>query len=101
VSLLPDGEYTGESNLWLPGDEYTGESRPPRVDYTGEFELPGGDHWGVETPWYWKHCGVTLKLNNSSILVLKSKLFLRISTGDRRSCLKKKPDIESPMTLSL
>jgi hypothetical protein len=62
--------------------EYTGESRLPCGEYNGEFRLPGSGFTGESL----------LKSNNSSIVVLKSKLFLRMSNETRRSCLTKQSD---------
>jgi hypothetical protein len=81
--------YTGESRLL--GCEYTGELRLPSGEYTGELRRPGSEYTG-KSP---------LSSNNFSIIVLKSKLFLRMSNVTRRSCLTKKPDTQSLVTLSL
>ncbi len=96
-SLLPSSEYTGESNLWLLGDEctresrilggeYTRESRLLRGEYTGESKLPGGEYTGeLRHP-----CGEYIGESPlRSVIWLKSKLFLRMSDGTRRSCLTK------------
>ncbi len=64
-----------------PGGEYTEEPILPGSEYTEESILPGSEYTG-ESP---------LKSNYSSIIVLKLKLFLRMSHGTGRSCLTEKP----------
>jgi hypothetical protein len=84
-----------ESNLQLPGEEYTGESRLLGGQYTGESKLPGGEYnWQSRLPGGEYTGKSPLKSNNSSIIVLKPKLFLRVSNGTRRSCWTKKTDTE-------
>jgi hypothetical protein len=106
-SRLPGSEYTGSSNslvgnTWgnqiflLPGNEFTRESTIPCVEnseYTGEsnLRLCGSEYIG-ESPF---------KSNNFSIIVLKSKLFLRMSNGTRRSSLTKKQTQKSLDTIPL
>jgi hypothetical protein len=79
---LPSGEYTGESQLL--GDEYTRESQLPDDKYNRESWLPGagGEYTGESI----------MNMNNSSNIRKNSKSFLRVSKGNRRSCLMQKPE---------
>jgi hypothetical protein len=60
-------------------------------EYTGEWKLPGGEYTG-ESP---------LKSSNSLIIVLKSKLFLRLSNGPGGAVWQKNRHKKSRDTIPL
>jgi hypothetical protein len=77
-------QWQREVEFWLSGNEYTGESIIPCVEYTGKSLLPSSEYTGESNLWL-PGCEYTgespSKSNNSLIIVLKSKFFLRVSNG--------------------